>query len=165
MEFSFSPRTKPDLAGEMRMRVFSSPLAAARGFFCAEIRSKTAAGYGIVRRYAAAPATPNDIHMTTTTRQPHDAKVRASGVAYPDLERKIQWRDGEDLSEADVWSRSSGAVMLVVERKAAGWQWEIFGWLGVQLTSGHAQSRENGKKAAVRWWGTMTVADRAGMEA
>ena len=103
--------------------------------------------------------------MTISTQPERDTKVRSSGVAYPDLERKIIWRDEDDLSEADVWSRSSGAVMLVVERKGVGWQWQIFGWLGVLLTSGHGHSRAAAKKAAVRWWGTMTVADRAGMEA
>ena len=103
--------------------------------------------------------------MTISTQPDADTKVRSSGVAYPDLERKIQWRDDADLSEADVWSRSSGAVMLVVERKGPSWHWQIFGWLGVLLTSGHSHSRDEGKKAAVRWWGTMTVADRAGMEA
>ena len=137
-----------------------------RFFVLGKYLGKTASDCVIVGRYARTRTISHyDSHMTIPTQPERDAKVRASGVAYPDLERKINWHDEDDHSVADVWSRSSGAVCLVVERKGAGWQWQIFGWLGVQLTIGrHAHSRDAGKKAAVRWWGTMTVADRARME-
>ena len=94
----------------------------------------------------------------------HAIGVRLTGVDYPHLERAISWRDEGTRSEANVWSESSGAVLLLVARRGAVWEWKIFGWLGVLLTSGVVESLAAGKKAAVRWWGTMTMADRAGLK-
>lgn len=86
------------------------------------------------------------------------------GVNFPDLERKIEWRDGGDHSWSAVRSASSGDVTLLVERVGSRWRLQANGWLGVVLfrAGGHA-SREAAKKAAVVWWGTMTAADRSGI--
>ena len=101
---------------------------------------KRGSGCGIVRRYAEPRSThDHDSYMTILTETGHQNKVRASGVAYPDLERKISWLDGPDVSEAAVWSRSSGGVLLEVERRPVGWSWTVYGWLGVRLASGHAE--------------------------
>lgn len=85
-----------------------------------------------------------------------------SGVSFPGLAKKIEWRDHADRSEATVQTPSSGVVQLMVVRDRAGWRATAYGWLGVQLfRAGHrSTARGKAKTICLTWWGKMTAADR-----
>ena len=88
------------------------------------------------------------------------------GVLFPGLVKMIEWVDKPTCSEAEVYSPRSGDVVLVAQRGRWGWAWRAQGWLGVELQRDKQVygSRYLAKRAAVTWWGCMTVADRAGLE-
>ena len=80
-------------------------------------------------------------------------------VTFPDLMRTIEWSDEPRLSEACVYTRSSGDVLLEVQRIRAGWRWKAYGWLGVELGVGEIfyPSRKAAKEAAAAWWERCTA--------
>ena len=85
------------------------------------------------------------------------------GVSFPDLSKKIIWRDDVNRSEATVHTISSGYVQLVLNRYRGRWRWASYGWLGVLLATGEKTypERESAKGACLTWWGRMTAADRS----
>ena len=89
------------------------------------------------------------------------------GVSFPDLVNDVEWVDKPSFSETAVYSARSGDIMLVVKRSRWGWFWWVKGWLGVQLLRDERMhgSRCEAKRAVLTWWGRMTVADRAALEA
>lgn len=80
-------------------------------------------------------------------------------VTFPDLMRTIDWTDEPRQSEACVYTKSSGDVLLEVRRMSAGWRWTAYGWLGVEYGAGDqvCPSREAAKEAAVTWWEKSTA--------
>lgn len=80
-------------------------------------------------------------------------------VTFPDLMQTIDWTDEPRQSEACVYTKSSGDVLLEVRRMSAGWRWTAYGWLGVEYGAGDqvCPSREAAKEAAAAWWEKSTA--------
>ena len=78
---------------------------------------------------------------------------------FPDLMQTIGWTDEPRQSEACVYTKSSGDVLLEVRRMSAGWRWTAYGWLGVEYGAGDqvCPSREAAKEAAAAWWEKCTA--------
>ena len=84
------------------------------------------------------------------------------GESFPGLEVRIEWQDSTARSFAAVHTASSGDVLLVVQLVGRGWRWHALGWLGIMAGRGNRSfgSRDEAKRAVVKWWGEMSVADR-----